>query len=170
MQTPPTIARIDAQAGLQRRVWLASRIAWWAMGAALLLAAGGAFGDGPLAEAEAASGDGSVTVRYDRFQRSDAGSPLLIRLAPRPGAAGEARFCLDHAFSRAWQVTEIEPAALREELEAGGTCHVVPLAAAAPAAPVIGIRVHPRRAALRAEGAVYLPGGGAARVAALVWP
>ena len=169
MQTPPTIARIDARAVLQRRVWTASRIAWWGMGAVLLLAAGGAFGDGPLASAEAGAAGGSLTVGYDRFQRSDAGSPIDIRLA-RAGNPGEARFCLDHAFAKAWQVTEIEPAALREEIEAGGTCHVVALAASAPAAPHIRIRVHPRHATFRAEGALYVPGGGPARIRALVWP
>ena len=168
MQTPPTIARIDARAGLQRRVWTASRIAWRAMVAVLLLAAGGAFGDGPLAEAEARAADGSIRVAYDRFQRSDAGSTLDIRL--RGGQGGEVRFCLDHAFGQAWQVTLIEPAALREELDAGGTCHVVALSAAPPGAPLIRLRVHPRHAALRIEGALYVPGGDPARIRALAWP
>ena len=169
METPPTIARIDARAGLQRRVWAASKIAWWAMGAVLLLAIGGVFGDGPLAHAEAAGTDGSLRVAYDRFQRSDAGSSLAIRLAPN-AATHEARFCLDHAFGRAWQVTQIEPAALREELEAGGTCHVIALAAEAPAPRLIELRVHPRHTAIWAEGALYVPGGAPVRIGAVIWP
>ena len=169
MQTPPTIARIDARAGLQGRVWTASRMAWHGMLTVLLLAAGGAFGDGPLAQAESGAEDGSITVGYERFQRFDAGSPIDIRFAPAP-AGREVRFCLDHAFARAWQVTRVEPAALREELEAGGICHAVALGPASPGAPLVRIRVHPREVAFQAEGALYVPGGAPARIRALVWP
>jgi hypothetical protein len=63
----------------QRRVWIAERIGWAVVTLIVVLALAGVFGRGPLSAMTVASGDGSLTVEADRFQRNGARS--MIRVA-----------------------------------------------------------------------------------------
>lgn len=168
-QIPPSIAEIDAQAPIQARIWRVSKIAWWGMGAVLMLAAIGLFGDGPLAEEEAMAGDGSLRVTYDRFQRADASSPFILRTSHRQ-ADGNVAFCLDRAFLDVWQMSQMEPSPLREEAHGEDVCHVIAVPPGMPAPVFIKFWAHARMGSLSAEGRLRMPGGESVRLRALVWP
>jgi len=168
MSLPPTIKALDEAAPVQHRIWFASRLAWWGMAGILILAAAGAFGDGPLAHAEARDGD-RLLVAYERFQRSDAATAFELTFASPPAGTDPA-FCLDTAFLEVWQISRIEPTPLREELGTDGICHVIARGAAGQAPLTLRFWAHPRHSALLAEGAIYAPGGARVGLRAHVWP
>lgn len=55
----------------QRRVWIAQRVGWVALGGFVMLALAGGLGDGPLAAIEDTSSDGALRVRHDAVTRQD---------------------------------------------------------------------------------------------------
>ena len=67
----------------QQRVWRAQRVGWGVMFAIVLAALSGALGAGPLAEGEARSGDGALSVRWDRIAR--AGDDLRVVVGSAAG-------------------------------------------------------------------------------------
>jgi hypothetical protein len=72
---------------LQRRVWIAQRVAWGLMAVAVLAGLLGLLGSGPLAWGSVATSDGAVRVSYERFLRRGTRTSLWIRLRPNPGSA-----------------------------------------------------------------------------------
>jgi hypothetical protein len=100
----------------QRRAWTFERIGWVAMALVLLAGIAGVWGEGPLAQAEAVSRDGSYSVEYARFARHQA--PEAIRVTLTAGAAGqEARLSIDRDYADGMQVEEVYPEP--ESVEAG---------------------------------------------------
>ncbi|WP_338664008.1 hypothetical protein VQH23_02350 [Pararoseomonas sp. SCSIO 73927] len=172
MDIPPPIREIDAEAGVQRRIWLASRIAWGAMAAALLLGAAGLFGDGTLAEAEASAPGASLHLRYDRFQRADAMNLFTLVLDKREEGPGEERevvLCFDRPFLKEWRVSRLEPAPEREEARGEDWCgHFLIDPAVRPAA--LRLWAAPRSSGFARGGAIYRPGHPPVPVGAVVWP
>ncbi|MBP0491702.1 hypothetical protein [Roseomonas indoligenes] len=168
MDIPPPIQEIDAEAAVQRRIWLASRIAWAAMAAALLLGAAGLFGDGTIAEAEASAPDASLHLRYDRFQRADAVN-LFTLVLDDPGEGGEVVLCFDRPFLKEWRISRFEPAPDREEARGEDLCgHFLADPAVRPA--VLRLWAAPRTSGFGMEGAIYRPGRAPLPVSAAVWP
>jgi hypothetical protein len=58
---------INADLEFQRRVWAAQRIGWIAIGAFVIAALVGVFGQGPLSSA--AAGGNALRIEYERFAR-----------------------------------------------------------------------------------------------------
>ncbi|MCR0984799.1 hypothetical protein [Roseomonas populi] len=172
MDTPPPIREIDAEAHVQRRIWLVSRIAWAGMAAVLLLAAAGLFGDGTLAEAEESAPDASLHLRYDRFQRADATNLFTLVLDDPHGGAGEGRevvLCFDRPFLKEWRISRFAPAPEREEARGEDLCgHFLYDPGIRPA--VLRLWAAPRTSGFGMDGAIYRPGRASVPVSAVVWP
>ncbi len=67
----------------------------------------GVFGDGLLSRAEAASADGTLRVRYERFCRFGASIRMVVE-APA-SADGTAAVAIDRAFVDAFAVQQVAP-------------------------------------------------------------
>jgi hypothetical protein len=65
----------------QRREWRVQRFAWWLLGAFVLAAALGLFGNGVLSHAEVRSPDGSLAIGYERFLRSGRTMRLVVEVS-----------------------------------------------------------------------------------------
>ena len=92
----------------QRGEWLGERIGWGLIAAVLTAAIAGLVGPGPLSSRQVASGDGTLTVEYDAFQRSQAPAVLRIRVQPE-GSAGDLDLALSRTLTDATQLEQIVP-------------------------------------------------------------
>lgn len=164
---PPAIRRMEAQMGYQRRAWTAERVAWAAL--AVLVAAGllGALGRGGwFSDAEVVTADGMLGVRYQRAQRLLAESEIEVTALARP-AEGALDLRLGRDLLDDWQVRTVLPPPAASRGDAGALVLRFPVGAAP--APVVLLRLEPRRAGLRAM-TVSAEGGPPARLNILVWP
>lgn len=167
--TPSSIARIVDGHGAQERVWVASRVAWTIMALVLLLAAAGLFGDGPLAHRRATAPDDSFSVQYERFQRRDATTQMILRAAGRD-ADGAVRICLERGFTTDWRVVRTLPAAVREVGTDDGVCLHFPVGAGLGPPPPVTITAQPRAMSYATRGSLRANGGVPLALNAWVWP
>lgn len=100
LQIPDDAAFEFHSARVARALWIALL---------LLMAAGvlGVFGRGPLSDAVAVTGDGSVQVHYDRFVRAYASTALDIEV--RPSEGGVVAFVLSREYLDAFHIDGIHP-------------------------------------------------------------
>ncbi len=113
---------IDEDDEFQRRTWKVQRHAWAGMGLIVVAALSGLFGVGPLSRGEVGDEAGPLAIRYPRFGRLGASTPLEFRF--RPGPSGEARIWLDVDFLDAIQIEGIEPEPVRVEAAEGRSAYV----------------------------------------------
>lgn len=106
--------------GFQRRDWRFERVAWAVMAA--LVAAGllGAFSRGPLSDAGARDPGGLVEVRYERFLRHGATSPVDIVVASPALAGGDVELRLAGPLFAEARLEAITPEPLEGHLAEGG--------------------------------------------------
>lgn len=102
----------DEHFGLQR-------IAWSVMALLVLAAAFGLFGDGPLAQARAASPTGELDLEYARIARSDAPTTLRFTLRPGPSCGAAAHLTLPIEYAAAMQVQGVLPLPVRTRTARG---------------------------------------------------
>jgi hypothetical protein len=102
---------------LQTRVWWAERSGWAAM--ALLVVGGllGAFSHGFLSETTAVSGDGSLSVAYERLARKTARTRFVISL---PHVSQDTGIVLSPSFQQTYDIEVLYPLPLRSTAGAGG--------------------------------------------------
>lgn len=106
--------QIDQDMDHQRRWWRVQRIARYALGAFLAIAALGTFGHGPLADARAGDSAGPLEVEYERLMRHSTNTQVAFRL--RPGPDKRAAFWLGNGPFDRVQVLRIVPEPERREL------------------------------------------------------
>ena len=75
---------IDQNLAFQRREWRVQRLGWGLLGAFVLAAALGLFGNGVLSRAEIHAADAALSIRYERFIRAGAPTRLTV-LVRGPG-------------------------------------------------------------------------------------
>jgi hypothetical protein len=92
---------------LQRRLWRVERLGWGALVLLVLLTVLGLFSKGPLSEAEVASADADLRVRFERFERNGAASELVVHA--RSGADGKVVLGIDGDFLRSFTVESLQP-------------------------------------------------------------
>lgn len=169
---PAPIRLIERGQRLQERAWQIERAGWAAMLAVVLAAAAGGFGDGVAARARAAAPDGSLAVAYERFQRTEAGTSFVVTAPAARLRDGRLTACLDHAMLSHWILVGHRPAGEGEAMTPDGLCVTAALTPApgADTTPPLALLVRPRLMAFPARGAVVVPGGAPAPVAAVIWP
>jgi hypothetical protein len=91
-----------------RRGWVFERVGWVTIGATLVAAALGLFGNGWLSGAEATAGEG-FTVQYRRFCR--ARTPLELTIEWQPPAQ-DAALWIARPYLDRFEIEEIRPAPL----------------------------------------------------------
>jgi hypothetical protein len=91
----------------QRKSWKIQRVGWFLMGALLVLALLGAFGDGWLARTSRHSADSTVSVRYDRVARLE--SPAEIEISAVPEGDGTLDLTVDQALLAATSLSDLQP-------------------------------------------------------------
>jgi len=75
---------VEEDMRLQRRVWRFERIGWVVLLLIIALTLAGLFSKGPLSSVEVSTPDGSLSVKYERFNRNGAGDDMVIRSTGRP--------------------------------------------------------------------------------------
>lgn len=102
----------------QRWEWLGERIGWGLIAGVLTAAIAGLVGPGPLSSRRVASGDGSLAVEYDAFQRSQAPAVLRIRVRPET-LAGDLDLALSRTLTDATKLEQIVPEPVVSKLDDG---------------------------------------------------
>lgn len=69
---------VEEDIRMQERVWRFERVGWYVLVVIILLALAGAFGNGPLSDAQVTSTDGRIQVEYQRLSRSGTTDDLRI--------------------------------------------------------------------------------------------
>lgn len=164
---PPAIRRMEAEMVHQRRAWAVERLAWFALAAVVAAGLLGALGRGGwLSDTRAVAADGALGFRYQRVQRLLAESDIEVTALARPvGGALELRLGRD--LLDGWQVRTVLPPPAASRGEAGSLVLRFPVGASP--APVVVLRLEPRRAGLRAM-TIGAADGPPARLRVLVWP
>src|SRR5690606_2707557 len=100
----------------QRISWTAERAGWAGVVLLMLLALAGLFSVGPLSSTAASDESGALSVRYQHFQRSGAGSIMAVTIAPLDGSGVRLRF--DAEFLSAFTIERVQPEPLEWRGEA----------------------------------------------------
>jgi hypothetical protein len=147
--------QIDDALVFQRREWRFQRAGALALGAFVVLAALGAFGDGLLSSTMAGSPDGRLRIDYDRFLRAGALTKLVIHAAPNGDRDGGVAIELDRAYFDALRTERITPSPAR--ISIGPSIVTLQFAAGGGDGLTVVIDAEPRHAgvyatAIRATG------------------
>jgi hypothetical protein len=100
---------IDADLAFQRRTWVVQRIGWLLMLGVVIAAILGLFGRGLLSHQTEESRDGSVTVSYRQFERSDAPTAIELRVSTERAENGQVEVWIDRSYTDAMQMERIVP-------------------------------------------------------------
>lgn len=121
----------------QRRMWVTERIGWLLLALVMLLALLGLFGSGLLSKRSVSAG--SLTIQYERFQRSTRLVQFTFQFAPSPKS--ERRLRLNTVFQKNYEISSIQPLPARSSADGIDLTFTAP-AAGSPADIVIW--AHPR--------------------------
>lgn len=111
MEEPQKVGDLEIHQDLEfeTRNWRVQRLGWALMGLMVLAGLAGLFGRGPLSHAEATSGGGALTVKYERFVRHAAPSEVEFVVQPSAIEGGVVRLLVSRAFLQGLQVEGVEP-------------------------------------------------------------
>ena len=127
--------RLKQHGSLQQREWKIQRIGWVIWGLIILAGLAGLLGTGPLSSTSAVSVDGTVEVRFDRYEHSH--DPITLELLLSPTAQYED---LQVAFSRSFldhvRIHRMEPEPERCLLQKDSVVYSFPLGSIAGAVKV----------------------------------
>lgn len=99
--------------------WIFQRVGWSAAVCVLAASIAGVFGDGPLSRCEETSGDGAISVRYERFVRLN--SPARIRIFVRPDQSRPAEMTslwIERQYLDDMKLVRVMPEPVRSEVSA----------------------------------------------------
>jgi hypothetical protein len=128
-----TVSKVDHEVavgedlGFQRSWWRFERIVWTIFLCMIALDLAGAFGRGPLAHARVISQDGSISVRYERIQRTGTPSVMTITLDSGAARAGEAELFLSDKLVSALGAQRIIPQPAASRIGSGGLTYTFPV-------------------------------------------
>lgn len=92
--------------GLQRRAYRMRQVAVVVIALVLLAALLGAFGEGPLSEADATAEQGSMQLHYERFVRLQSPTELQIELR---GGEGKTDLAISRRFLESFRIEGYSP-------------------------------------------------------------
>jgi hypothetical protein len=111
----------------QRSWWRFERIVWGFFILVIALDLAGAFGRGPLAHAHITSPDQTLSVRYERIQRTGTPSLMSIRLDAAAVRAGEATLFIGDKLVSALGAQRIIPQPATTRIGDGGLTYTFPV-------------------------------------------
>ena len=128
-----SVAKVNAEVavgedlGFQRSWWRFERIVWACFMMIIALDLAGAFGRGPLAHARISSADHSLSVRYERIQRT--GTPSIMSISMDAGAVrdGEATLFVSDKLVSALGSQRIIPQPATTRIGNGGLTYTFPV-------------------------------------------
>jgi len=148
----------------QRAWWRFERIVWAFFVIIIVLDLGGAFGRGPMAQAQVTSANHSLSVHYERIER--AGTPSILSVKMDAGAIrdGQATLFVSDSLVSGLGARRIIPEPASTRIGDGGLSYTFPITE-----PPFSVRFE-----LEPPGAGRFPveiaaGPGAAAVTAVVW-
>jgi hypothetical protein len=145
--------------------WFFERVGWALMGAVVLAAALGFFGNGLFSTADVVSPEGNLAVRYERYWRAGAPSEVELRW---PAEAGEATIWIEGQYLDNFEVGGVDPAPAAVAIGAERSYYTFNVQERSTAARV-SFRLEPRRAGSFA-GMIGRVGGGTVAIEQLVFP
>jgi hypothetical protein len=101
--------QVDEDLDFQRREWAFQRAGWVVLLLLVVAAALGLFGSGPLSDALAEDGSGTLRVEYERFARFHGPATVKVELGPGSVTQDEARLVLSRRFVERIAQLEIAP-------------------------------------------------------------
>jgi hypothetical protein len=110
----------------QRRWWRFEKAVWIAFVCIIALDLAGALGRGPLATAMRRAADASVTVHYERIERTETQSMVTIEFAPSVIRNGEVQLYISNNFVKNLGVERVIPAPLSTEIGRDGLTYRFP--------------------------------------------
>lgn len=129
-----SVSKVDEEVAVgedldfQRSWWRFERIVWTFFMLVIALDLAGAFGRGPLAHAHVTSLDRSLSVRYERIQRTGTPSVMSIRLDAGALQGGEASLFVSDTLVSALGARRIIPEPSTTRIGRGGLTYTFPLA------------------------------------------
>jgi hypothetical protein len=157
---------IDQSAALEGASYRIQQGGWCLMALMLLAALLGLFGDGVLSRGWASSPDGSITVRYDRFDRRLSSTGFTVSL--RAGADRWARFWADTLLVDAEWQQQISPRPDSVISDGGKLLYVV---RAAQAGQIVNVEFSKTANALwRTSAFVGVPNGDSVALRRFTYP
>lgn len=116
----------------QRKWWRFENFVWVLFSLILVLDLSGFLGRGPFAKAERRSADGTVTVRYERIERTSSSSILTIDFSPAAIRNGSVVLYISGSLVKELGARRIIPAPETSRIGEGGVTYTFP-ASSAPA-------------------------------------
>jgi len=128
-----SVARVNEEVAVgedlefQRSWWRFERIVWSCFMIIIALDLAGAFGRGPLAHARITSADHSLSVRYERIQRTGTPSVMTIRIDAEAVRGGEATLFVSDKLVSALGAQRIIPQPATTRVGNGGLTYTFPV-------------------------------------------
>ena len=110
----------------QRRWLKFEKLAWTILILFLIASLAGAFGRGPLAKADARSGDGSFQLKYERIQRFGSPSVLMIDFSPAAIHNGQVHVWVSDSLVKPLGNRRVVPQPLESVIGDGGILYTFP--------------------------------------------
>ncbi len=107
----------------QRRWWRFENAVWALFAVIIVLDLLGAFGRGPLANAEERSGDGALSVQYERVERFSTPSIMTIHFEPSAIHDGKVQLWMSNALLKPLGNQRIIPQPASSKVDAGGVAY-----------------------------------------------
>jgi hypothetical protein len=126
-ERPPDVDPELARRGLQvfqdprfsRREWIFERAMWALMLLFVLTAAVGVFGGGPLSRGRAATADGRMEIRYQRFVRYQTPTSIIVTLRRLSPEERTIQLFVGHNLLQGFRLTQMSPQP-QETVHVGG--------------------------------------------------
>lgn len=159
---------IDQDMVYQWREWRVQRIAWVFFAAILLAGLLGLLGQGPLSKGRIGAPDESIALDFERIDRANAPTGLVVTLGPNVAQGGTAQVALSREFIERISIEAVVPEPQSVETGAAEVIYTFEVEdPAQPASMRLGFRYE---LAGRARGAVRLVDGPTLRFETFVWP
>jgi hypothetical protein len=159
---------IDQDLRFQKREWAFERVSWVVMALFVLAGLLGLLGRGPMSHQTAVSGDGLVTVEYDRFLNHRAATQMTVSVPGNVTVGGTFRLVINQKYLQGVQIVQITPTP--DTTEAGEGRQVFVFRAADPGrGTAVVFHLEPEGpTTLNCE--ISVPGGPPAAFAQVVYP
>jgi hypothetical protein len=148
--------------------WRVERVAWVLMLVLILAGLAGLLGSGPLSHAVARASGSALWAEYERFERRNAPSVIVIHLTPRTAQGETVRLWFNSGFFRNVNLERIDPQP--ERMEVGADRYIASFALNEPGGEVL-IRVHFEANEIgKMETKLGLEGGPSLHLSQFVYP
>jgi hypothetical protein len=130
-----TVPKIDGEIAVgedirfQRRWWVFERVIWTVFVLVIICDAAGLFGHGWLSKAKASVPDGSVTVEYERVERSSTPSSMFLHLGTGAMHDGQVRVFISDSIVKDLGAIRIAPQPAVSAVGHGGITYTFPTTA-----------------------------------------